>query len=376
MRKFKEIERLRGVAIILAVFNHNPLHEFFPLFCGVVGVHLFFVISGFVITRSLVRLLPQSEQSPVPALKTFFAQRFFRIVPMLTVSVTTVLLASIFYNTSHIWSAPMLVVKQIGLVFTLLFNHNMVGLGADLLYCWSLNVEEHFYIVLPLLLVAVTAPRARIAAAALVVVLTALVFRPFAAPATHDAIRIWSFHFSTLPRIDTLMAGVLLALVAQARLMGRPRSTIGFRVAGQTAAWAGLATLIFVHRYFLVSQQITWTIVLVASAGLVWLASLNRGLILGIPHVAGFFEYLGSRSYAIYLMHMPAWGLIAEFMSRHPAIRTAENLPKLAAYFVVLTLLTSELAHQLVEKPFIRIGRKFGNHTLTPRQITPMQRAA
>src|ERR1700722_17940759 len=92
--KLREIERLRAVAALLVVCVHWwPLHNLFPqvLQDSWSGVDLFFVISGFVVTLSLVRLLPPVEEQSSflgafdvarPAIKTFYIRRFFRIMPV------------------------------------------------------------------------------------------------------------------------------------------------------------------------------------------------------------------------------------------------------------------------------------------------------
>jgi peptidoglycan/LPS O-acetylase OafA/YrhL len=91
--KLKEIERLRAFAALLVLCVHwPPLQKFLPAMLADPwsGVDLFFVISGFVVTLSLVRLLPplEGEHSFVdgfsrarPGLKTFYVRRFFRIMP-------------------------------------------------------------------------------------------------------------------------------------------------------------------------------------------------------------------------------------------------------------------------------------------------------
>src|SRR5271170_247375 len=109
MTRFREIERLRGLAIILAVFNHAPLHNLAGWFTGVVGVHLFFTISGFVITLSLLRLF---ESSPRHPLRDFYVRRLFRLFPLALVSLGVCLAASVWLNQSTVWSPTARVVHQ------------------------------------------------------------------------------------------------------------------------------------------------------------------------------------------------------------------------------------------------------------------------
>ena len=144
LKRFPEIDRLRGLAIVLAVFNHEPLHWLvMSWFTGLVGVHLFFVISGFVITRLLLSL---PANSTVP-LRVFYTRRFYRLAPMALLSMGFVLAASSVFNAQHAWSSPAEVRAQIRSILLLDYNYQHWKLGWDLIYFWSLVVEEHFYIV-------------------------------------------------------------------------------------------------------------------------------------------------------------------------------------------------------------------------------------
>jgi peptidoglycan/LPS O-acetylase OafA/YrhL len=148
-----DIQGLRGVAVALVFFYHLGL----PLPGGFLGVDIFFVISGFVITQLLVSHLEAHGSLNIP---TFFFRRFLRLAPALAfVSVVTVICLNIFLTPSStqvdaaktsIGASLIGANVVIGQVSGGYFG-NAPGSNA-LLHTWSLSVEEQFYLLFPLLL--------------------------------------------------------------------------------------------------------------------------------------------------------------------------------------------------------------------------------
>jgi peptidoglycan/LPS O-acetylase OafA/YrhL len=357
MSKYREIERLRGVAILLAIFNHAPLNAFYyRWFNGVTGVHLFFVISGFVITLSFLRLL--DSMPPRAALGTFFVRRFFRIVPMAAAAALLSAAAATWLNSSDIWGSAAGIWHEIALVFTLRYNYAISADTRQLVYFWSLNVEEHFYLVLPFFLVLVRSRRARLASLMALGLAVALIVRPLTAPRLADGpalLASMAYHARTHVRLDALAFGVILGLLRHYRVFARPRATRAFRAGGTALATLAILTLVFFARFLNQNDDNAWIFVDAASVALVWLASQRRGLILNVPFVGGAFEYLGSRSYCIYLMHMGAWKLVEEYRHLHPVFNQYVSASDLCLIDVALVLLASELCHRLIEKPFMKM---------------------
>ena len=173
--KLREIQRLRAVAALLVLVCHwGPLRRMFPpiLQDPWSGVDLFFVISGFVVTLSLVRLLPDLGEEPSfavaydrakQALKAFYARRFFRIMPAaLFVALMTRVFAGVF--PTHFGSTRSWMVEFVAF-FGGIYNY-MSGFRGDLhlnVY-WSLSVEEHFYLLLPVLFLVFRTTNRRLAA--------------------------------------------------------------------------------------------------------------------------------------------------------------------------------------------------------------------
>jgi peptidoglycan/LPS O-acetylase OafA/YrhL len=146
-----EIDGLRGIAV-LAVIGFHAFPDYFP--GGFVGVDVFFVISGFLITSIIVRQLSRSEFT----IADFYARRIRRIFPALLVVLTACLLfggvvllpTELEQLGKHIGSAALF-----GSNFTLWFESGYFDTTAEfkpLLHLWSLGIEEQFYLLWPMLL--------------------------------------------------------------------------------------------------------------------------------------------------------------------------------------------------------------------------------
>jgi len=156
-----DVEGMRAVAITLVVLYHAGLA---PITGGYVGVDVFFVISGFVITMTLGRELARRGTISIPG---FYARRVTRLLPAATAVIVATLVAS------WLWMPP-IVVGDIALdaVACTLYaiNYRLAIVGVDyfaadapspLQHYWSLAVEEQFYLVWPVLLLAITVLLAR-----------------------------------------------------------------------------------------------------------------------------------------------------------------------------------------------------------------------
>ena len=222
--KLREIERLRAAAVLMVMVVHwviDPRDLPEILRSSASGVDLFFVISGYVVTLSLVRMLPalEAEASFVaafdrarPVLQAFYVRRFFRSLPaalavMLLHRLLAGALPDTFGSVPSWWNEA---VAFFGGVYNYArVFHNDWSLGVY----WSLAVEEHFYLVLPMLFVVFRTTNRRLAAC-LGIALACVVARHFARGAVPDEDLERYLQFASHLRFDSLMAGVALALVA------------------------------------------------------------------------------------------------------------------------------------------------------------------
>ena len=218
-----EIERLRAFAIIMAALCHLPFYYTPPVFRGGwQGVTLFFVISGYVIYRSLNRLLPKcvdegfSKLSIIERLdrslngiRLFFLRRVFRIIPIAVVWLAYGLLASIvikdgFYEPSRV------VRREVFCILTLQFNYiRQFGANSAFAPYWSLMVEEHFYLLLPFFLVVFHKPSRRLISIVLIIITITLVTKPLFANDDWGILRFSHNNF------DALLSGVFVGFCTE-----------------------------------------------------------------------------------------------------------------------------------------------------------------
>jgi peptidoglycan/LPS O-acetylase OafA/YrhL len=353
---------------MVMVVHWEPLGNMLPEIArhSWTGVDLFFVISGYVVALSFLRVLPPLDpagsfasmfQRAKPALRTFYARRFFRIMP-------AALAAALVYRQQMKMFADMGPVKQwtaevmcfFGGVYNYAFAfHAEYKMGVY----WSLAVEEHFYLLLPILFV-VFRSRNRRFLACLVVATLSIVARAFPAP-EGAIVHNWE-KFTSHLRFDSLMAGVALALVVgtvktapimPARLM---RWVILPAVLVLIACLPGSLPDSLMHTVGFIA---IWML----SGVLVGFAGLDRGYVLEVPILAPVLEYIGSRSYALYLLHIPASSFEVRYKKLWPRYGAlVEGNPEWpwreVLVLFVLSLVMAELLHRLVEKPFMAFGRR------------------
>ena len=144
-----EIQGLRGIAVLLVLFYHLEL----PIFKGgFIGVDIFFVISGYIITKIIVAEIENDTFS----LKKFYERRIRRILPAyLVVSSATLFISYLILMPSKLIDFTKSLISTLFFVsnifFTYSYNYFFEGSDTSLLHTWSLSVEEQFYILYPLL---------------------------------------------------------------------------------------------------------------------------------------------------------------------------------------------------------------------------------
>ena len=356
--RIEGLDGIRALAIVaVLVFHLNA--SWLP--GGFLGVDVFFVVSGFLITTLLVR---EHERSGRIAFGNFWARRARRLLPALVVTVTLSTLIA------RLVSGDLLVHVGRQIVGALTFSTNWVEITAGSSYFdqtapqlfmnfWSLAVEEQFYLVWPgltLLLVTFLSARTRVAVAlgiaAVSTVLMGLLLEP-----ESDATRVY---YGTDTHVMGLMIGAALAFAwVSPRLAPRIRpSRLG--AAGRWAVPCAAATLVACLMFLDETDTVTFR-------GGILLASLASGvLVLGVldrpPGRATTWQrltghpvarWIGERSYAIYLWHWPVILLVARDNPSAPG--TASHLFT-RAWCLLVTLALADLTHRVVETPFRRHG--------------------
>jgi peptidoglycan/LPS O-acetylase OafA/YrhL len=338
--KRRDIQGLRALAVVAVVANHLTGHPA----GGFVGVDVFFVISGYLITGILLRGL-DAQRGPAVYLAAFYRRRARRILPAAVVVIAVTLLAahSVFETNRFAttrgdawWSFIFWANWHFVDVKTNYFTAS--GPISPFEHFWSLAVEEQFYFVWPIvtLLVAFAVGkrlrRVSIAVAAIVIGGASLVLA-----AAHSVSEPTTTYFSSFTRAWELGVGALLACVPAIRA-SRPVLT--------AASWIG--TIFIVAAMFGTDPAGVFPLTGVA------MACIGGALVIAAGSVRTAWNPLltnwiagriGDLSYSLYLVHFPVIVLLAAAMTDHGAdFYTAA---------ILLTLAGSCALYALVERPVL-----------------------
>jgi peptidoglycan/LPS O-acetylase OafA/YrhL len=346
------LDGLRGVAI-LAVVGINAEWPFFK--GGFLGVDLFFVLSGFLITTLL---LEEGERRGTISLKRFFARRALRLMPALVVLLLTAGAYSILWRPEA-QRADALKLVVASLCYASNWLIAIAGVHGTLEHTWSLAVEGQFYVawgVALWLLHRSGAGFRRIAVCVVACLLASTLWRVWLWIATHDVYRVY---MGLDTRADTLLAGCLTALAIRSPgLMesagGRAKWT-GW-MAG--ACWATFAVCVANAGY---RDATTYLFVLplaaAASSLLVFLSMAGQPRWMMFALEWPGLVWLGRISYSVYLWHVPLKNILS--LSRLEAL----GMNALAAQGIRFAafIIAGCASYYLVERPFLRLKARYGS---------------
>jgi peptidoglycan/LPS O-acetylase OafA/YrhL len=304
------------------------------------GVDLFFVLSGYLIGHQLLEPLSRGEPLRFGA---FYLRRAFRILPVFF----TVLAI---YELFPAWrEAPGMQPAWQFLTFTLNllidYRHNQAFSHA-----WSLCVEEHFYLLFPLLAwwLARRSSRTLVIGSAMFVVVTGLLLRGYAS--LHGKDWLESIYYPTWTRLDGLLAGVLLATIQA----WRPDWWIAMQRRANLLACAGMvlvgaAIWLFRDKTAFAASVFGFPLLALGLALLVATAAgnaswLGRWRIPGAGWIAGI-------SYSLYLSHKLALHAVHDALPRWPAVHG----PAAFAAYALAIIAIGGLLHYAVERPFLHL---------------------
>jgi peptidoglycan/LPS O-acetylase OafA/YrhL len=351
-RRFRpDIEGLRAIAIVAVLLCHAGV----PFLAGgYVGVDVFFVISGFLITGLLVREL---EGSGTISLRGFYARRAKRLLPLsavllATVGVLSMILLSPLRNTE--------VAGDIIASALYVANWHFAAQSVDyfaqglepspVLHLWSLAIEEQFYVVWPGLMLVTTwfwRRRGYSVRPVLWVVLLLILAGSLAYGIVLTNDKPSFAYFSTFARAWELGLGAALALIGTVKLPRMGAAALG---------WAGVAAIVYASFVFTGDTTFPGTAALVPTLGAAALIvsgtalAATAGGVTGLKAGAGWalslapVRYVGRISYSWYLWHWPFIIFAAAIWG--PRLSVAAGLAAVAASWV-----PTQLTHMLIEDP-------------------------
>ncbi len=348
-----DIQGLRALAVVLVILNHASVPG---LEGGYVGVDVFFVISGYVITTLLWRQPPHQLWRNLTA---FYARRVRRIVPAATLVLTLTVVVA-YLSLGSRFSPDLLGdvrwASLFGANFRLIAtgsNYFIPGVAPSLVtHFWSLGVEEQFYLVYPLVVLVtlrVISPRQRRATLFAVVAIGVV------------ASAIWSFHvtpvnavvayYSPLTRFWELGLGGLVALVPPDWARRTPRTNAVLAVLALLGLAYAVTSLNDTSQY---PGVLAWG-PCAASAVLLWTGTAqSRG---GPASWLAWrpCRYVGDISYSLYLYHY-AWLMIPLMWATPPHVWWARPVEVAGAFLCAVA------SYHVLENPLRRSAALSRDH--------------
>lgn len=369
----RDIQGLRMIAVMAVLLEHTLGYPA----GGFVGVDIFFVISGFLITGILLR---QQERTGRVSFSDFYRKRIRRILPAaLVVLVVTVIGARLLFNTGRatstfwdaVWSA--LFVANWNFANTATDYFAAEGPVSPLQHYWSLSVEEQFYVVWPIVLAlvgfAAVRYRRSVALAAIFVISAGSLAWAFWESASAPTVA----YFSTFTRAWELGLGAVLALTVPlwARMPGWLRPLL---------AWVGLVGIA-------ASLWITAESGFPAPGALLPVVSTALVIAAGVggesrwlwPLTNPVSVYIGNISYSLYLWHFPIFIFSGVLLS---AQAERWGMPWLAPVVAIgASFVFAILSYHFIEQPVLRsnwlLGRRTGRRArITARHVSVLGLAA
>lgn len=352
-RYIKGLDGIRAIAVIMVLAYHLKLALFKS---GFLGVTVFFVLSGYLITGILIS---EVEEEGTIDLKNFWLRRIRRLVPavmsmaVVIIFVSAVVNRIIFTKGCKDFLASVLGFNNWWQIFNKISYFEAAGVPSPFTHCWSLAIETQFYLIYPLILLGIyklvksrgegRANRGLLFAgvtlllALISVILMIVLFDP-----QQDVSRVY---YGTDTRAFSLLFGALLAILWEYRMVPRRLSASVNMVLGSVSFAVLLVMTIAINgssNFWYRGGQFFGTILTVlmvyaVSGRKTWLSRFLSNPVL---------KWMGDRSYSIYLWHYPIILLISKGIKASWWITLIE---------IVLSVVLSELSYRFIETP-IRHG--------------------
>jgi len=345
---YPALDGLRGAAILLIIFYHNfGFINYF--FFGWLGVDLFFVLSGFLITDILLK----TKNDP-HYLKNFFGRRMLRILPIYYLVLIIFLLIIPSFN-ENLLNLNYYTTHQIWLWFYLqnwlyIFKPPPPN-SLSLSHLWSLAVEEQFYLIWPfiVLLIGKTKPLFFFMFSLLLLVIAGrfLIW-------TYHIEKIAYFNLYTFSRIDGICIGSMLALLRRFNFQFLEKNTtvIVFTLAGLNFIFYFFnSTYSFSFPFLAIIGYTTFAVLF----GILVNEAVSNNKVVTFFFNNSFMKFFGRISYGLYIFHWPIYLILRNLTF---------NLPNHTNIFISITatavaVIVSWLSYEFFESKVLRLKRNF-----------------
>lgn len=355
--RLEGIDILRGLAVSVVVLYHffellglhNSIYYPFVISIGQIGVPLFFVISGYLIYRSVDYSI--SKKGLKPGLKQYFMHRIFRILPAYYFNFFIVfLLAFYIFHTMDTWSSDFIREQILAhLNFTAFFTYKIAGLGLNGAY-WTLSIEMLWYIIAPIFFIFIRKDRY------LILLFISSLFYLLALDyslldtflnldkKTNNYIYLlyyWSFQ----------LPGQLIYFIAGIFIYKYSKNEAYIPRYAQYTLFISLIllfTYLSTQKYFLESFTVKSSITLITVASLFIIFYRHR---LRELHL---LAWIGKISYSLYLWHMPLLFFIKKYILPYDF-----SFIFIIILFLVLLFSISALSYYVIEEGGFHMRKKF-----------------
>ncbi|MFL1551739.1 acyltransferase family protein [Pseudomonas sp. D47] len=374
-----EIEALRAIAVFLPVMGHlGNLLFWYPEIgnwsYGLwAGVDIFFCISGYVIANAFYKTFYasarlESKATFVKEMVSFYIRRAYRIMPSAMLWILIVCALSVTFNQTGIFTtlkanifdglSVAMFMSNIHFASCYLSTLGNKVCGSNGIY-WSISLEEQFYFIFPFLFLLRLRWIFWLAAAVLV--------------GTGIAYFNLTMLYVLYTRMDGIMLGVCLAIFRNtaAYSLIEPKFIANSLLKYFTAIALISAILIVPSNGGVV--PFVFTAVTLLCTLTVWLGSYQGGYLFPKGIVRNALAYVGVRSFAIYLVHNPAFWLTREIWARVEGVGfqfDSQYDVKFCITAITLIAIFSELNYRFIEKPFRKIGIEKSKAYLRSRTST------
>jgi peptidoglycan/LPS O-acetylase OafA/YrhL len=349
------LDGIRGMAIFLVALGHF-FCEIYVCQISWIGLNLFFVLSGFLITRCLFQY---QSYSPAGYFRNFYAKRILRIFPLYYgVLIFFFLIVPIFSQQLYHYYSGLGDIQ--GSYWFYSSNWNMISNGLPrqplFFHFWSLAVEEQFYVVWPILFLICKSARSKYIGIVCVLALS-IINRVNSGVPLHA-------YLNSLTAAEPLSLGCLLCILQQDGLLQQAKKIL-IKAAYPSAAFL---CVLFVRDHDLQISN-SWLIkygysaidILILAIFAISLSGTNRGYWRKLFSM-NWLRWLGKYSYSIYVFH---WIILQVMVSKLEAFFATSHVPAIMCYLlsrviaIGITLLVSYCSYNYFEIYFLSLKKYF-----------------
>lgn len=350
------LDGVRGVSILVVLFEHGYLFLYGR--GGFLGVDIFFVLSGMLITALLAQ---EWQETSSISFKKFYARRALRLLPALFALVIFTSIQTLLFPPE---TGILPVFKH--LLAVLFYLANWVEGNRVIGHTWSLSIEEQFYIVWPLLFFLLLrlrlSPRQILlvlfAGTALVVVHRArLFYSRYGGISPQFDFRLYT---GTDTRCDSLLVGCMAGvLLAWQMLPGSASFLKSLRVIVFISCAVMGLSIIFVPIYWSYLYYGGFTLIAIAIASIIVFLMLSPGSLISKVFQWPLLTWFGRLSYSLYLWHVTVYFLCWKLIKPIPVRSYTLGLFIPLAIKFAASVVAACASYYLIEQPFLRLKQRF-----------------